>query len=275
MYPVAHIVSDVGSKYNTDDWLTRIKERFATGITGESFIKELGLRICEVAVPPNFNEAAYSRNLQLAVRKVGRANVYMAPGTLRLYDFKYYSSFQKRIFAYSVINSIQLLLRMHNTSIKSSCLAIYDASDEINKEIIFEAAKNCRYIILVSQNMDKLNKMCNYIINEYGTSPVITNDMFYSFKEADFIITSRKLVLDRDIFVWHIDNSYDGEIRRQKSINNVAYSVPWNSGYDTMPPELMGAILCQIAGKRNIEEAIKYNGIYIDSITYNGRTLDL
>lgn len=274
MYPVAHITCDIRKSYESSHWLTKIKEKYSTSIIEENFIKDLGLRISKIALPANYNHKRYLNNIQFATKRVSRAKVYLAPETWRLYDYGIYNSFQKRMFAHSVIESTKLLLRVCGKSIKNSCIAIYDACDEINKVIIEEAAKNCRYIILVSKNMDKLNKLCNYIISEYGTSPVITNDIEHSIKTADFVISSRKVALQRETFLWCVDNNNE-EIQSNKIINGVAYKVPWQLDNSYMSPQLLGAILCQMDSRGSMEDIIRQNGIYLDSIMYNERVINL
>ena len=274
MYPVAHITCDIRKSYESNNWLTKIKERYSTNIIEESFIKDLGVKISKISLPANYNHKRYLNNIQFATKRVSRSNVYLAPETWRLYDYSIYNNFQKRIFAYSVIESIKLLLRVCNKSIKNSCIAIYDACDEINRAIIEEAARNCRYIVLVSKNMDKLNKLCNYIISEYGTSPVITNDINHSLKAANFIISSRKVALQNETFLWCVDNSND-DIYRNKIINGVNYKVPWQGDYSLMSPQLLGAILCQMGSRGSMEDIIRQNGIYLDSILYNERVINL
>lgn len=274
MYPVAHITCDIGKGYDSSHWLTKIKDRFSTTVEKESFIKDLGLKISKISVPSNHNHSSYLNNIHWAAKRVSKSNVYVAPETWRMYDYGLYNNIQKQIFAHSVINSIQLLLRVNSKSIRSSCIAIYDACDEINKSIIAEAAKNCRYIILISNNMGKLNKLCNYIISEYGVSPVATNDIEYSLKTANFIITSRRLSIKCNTFLWSVDNSIR-EINESKVVNNVTYSVPWQGDYSAMSPQLVGAILCQMSRRGNIEDLLKQNGIYLDSIRYNERVINL
>jgi hypothetical protein len=275
MYPVAHITCDITRSYDSNHWLTKIKERFSTGLVGESYIKDLNLKVSKVSLPANYNHKSYINNMHWAAKKVSKSNVYVAPETWRLYDYNIYNSFQKKIFAHSVITSAKLLLRVSNKSIKSSCIAIYDACDEVNKAIIEEAAKNCRYIILISRSVDKLNKLCNYIIGEYGISPVITNDIDYAFQAANFIITSRNVILKRDVFTWYVDNSFQVDTSENKALNNVTYSVPWQGDYSEMSPQLLGAILCQMDNRGNIEDMFKQNDIYLDNILYNEKVINL
>ncbi|WP_163195376.1 hypothetical protein [Clostridium thermarum] len=276
MYPIAHVTCDIARGYESDYWLTRIKERFSISKRGESYIKDLNLKISRISLPPNYNQKNYINNMSLAAKKVSRSNVYMAPETWRLYDYNnIYNTFQKKMFAHSVIDSIKLLLRVSNKSLKSSCIAIYDACDNVNKAIIEEAAKNCRFIILISNFMDKLNKLCNYIISEYGISPVITNDIKYAFQKANFIITSRKVQIKSEAFTWYVDNSFQPDVSQGKAVSEVTYSVPWQGDYSVMSPQLLGAILCQMGSRSNIEDILKQNDIYIDSILFNGKVINL
>ena len=74
-------------------------------------------------------------------------------------DYDYFNGFQKRLLAYSVIKSIQLMLRMRNKSLKSCCIVVYDAADMINYNIIMELAKQSKYIVLLSSDLVKVRRL--------------------------------------------------------------------------------------------------------------------
>lgn len=275
MYPVIHLNCNIDNAYKKNTFFSKIKDRLSVNLKGKSIIKELGLTIAEVKLPPNFDTIAYKRNIERAKVFVKGKKTVISPKTLRIYDYQILNKFQKELMAYSVVKSIQLILRNQKKSIKNSCILIYDGIDEINTNIIYELSKTAKFIILLSKDIKKLTRMSDYIIANYGVSPVITNDFNYAIKSADFIVTSKVLDEILKVPTWYIDNRTIPSIERGIIVNDVDYKVPWDSdNFSNMPPELLGAILSQME-ERDVEKALKYNGIYLDSIKFNDRILEL
>ena len=75
MKPIVYVNSDVKNSYEDSTLIGRIKDRFRISFLGESFIKELGLNISRVKLPPNFNEKAYWKNLEIVRRKVRNKDI--------------------------------------------------------------------------------------------------------------------------------------------------------------------------------------------------------
>ena len=133
--------------------------------------------------------------------------VQLSPKTLRTVDYNYFNGFQKRFLAFSVIKSIQLMLRMRNKSLKNCCIVVYDAVEMINYNIIIELAKQSKYIVFLSSDLVKARKFADYIIANFGVSPIVTDDELYAIKIADFIISSKDYEFSYGKLVWFLDNS--------------------------------------------------------------------
>lgn len=267
MNPIVYINCNNSKFYNTYTIWSRIKDRCKTRLTQKIYIKELNLTINNVNIPANLNKYSYLKNVNRC-RKYSKADkMSLVPKVFRNFDVEYYNDFQRRLFAFSVKESIKLILRINKKSLKNSCIVIYDACNELNKSIINEIAKECKFIILLSRENKKLEIIRNNIISEYGVSPVITFDYKYAFNVADFIITSQKL----DIYnknVWYLNNLEDNKNNDNLSINDVDFFVPWNDFLMIPSIEVVGSILSQMEEK-NVEKSLKYNGIFIKNIKYN------
>lgn len=267
MDPIIYINCKSRDFYNTYTIWSRIKDRFKIKLNEKIYIDELSLTINNINIPPNLNKCSYFKNVN-ACRKYSKSREkIIVPKIFRNYDFNYYNDFQKRLFAFSVKESIKLILRVNKKSLKNSCIVIYDACNDLNKIIINEIAKECKFIILISKQNKKLENIRDYIINEYGVSPVITFDYNYAFNKADFIITSQKLNINNKN-IWYLNNLDNNENKDNLSINDVDFFIPWTDISIVPSIELVGAILAQME-ERDIEKSLKYNGIFINNIKYN------
>ena len=272
MKPVVYAKSNIETYYENNSLFSRIKDRFKINLIDESFVQELNLRITHLEIPPNFNKTAYLRNINYASTFIKNRKVSLAPKTLRRMDYYLFNRFQKELFAYGIMKSIQLILRIKNKSIKNSCIVIYDACDDINKEIICMLAKNAKYMIFLSDNIKKNLNLGEYVVANYGISPIITQDKQYAFKNSDFIVSSRKIEINKNTPIWYFDNGYvPGNVLY--SVNDVSYVTPWNIQGD-VTTELLGAILSQM-DEKDVEVSLKYNGIYLDKIKFNDNVLDI
>ena len=99
------------------------------------------------------------------------------------------------------------MLRMRNKSLKNCCIVVYDAVEMINYNIIVELAKQSKYIVFLSWDLVKARKLADYIIANFGVSPIVTNDELYAIKIADFIISSKDYEFSYGKLVWLLDNS--------------------------------------------------------------------
>jgi hypothetical protein len=266
MNPIVYVSTDLKKAYEDDSFLGKVRDRLRINVEGESFIEELNLKIARIKLPPNFNQKAYEKNMAVTQRFMKKKNAVIAPKTFRYLDYNLLNEFQKRLFAYGIVNSIKLLLRIGQKSIKSSCIVIFDAADDVNHNAICELAKECKYCILLSNNLKKVSNLSDYIIANYGVSPIVTSDYDYAISKADFIISSKDIDLNKP--VWYINNSYLPENPLGLAVNDISFAVPWKAYGLEFSFELLGAVLCQMQ-ERDIEKALKYNGIYLDKIKFN------
>lgn len=271
MKSILCVTSNVDKCYNEFGILTKIKDKRKIKLISKDYIKELNIKVASVKVPPNFNRAAYLYNLAFAKKICKCKDVELSPKTLRLVDYNCFNEFQKRFLAFSVIRSIKLMLRMRNKSLKKCCIVVCDAVEMINYNIIVELAKQSKYIVFLSQNLTKAKKLADYIIANFGVSPIVTNDEVYAVKIADFIISSKNYEFSSSQLVWYLDNSVSNE-KNIMAVNDVSYKVPWNTIEAESSIELIGAILCQMQ-ERDIEKALKYNGIYLKDIKFNNNII--
>lgn len=268
MIPIVYANASLENPYDDGTILGSLKDRFKIVKQGEIYVSEINLKITKVQLPLNVNKKAYIKNMKLAGTKSGSKDVLLAPKTDRLLDYYFYNNFQKLLFAYSVAKSAELILRLKKKSIKNSCICIFDAADEINKQIIFEIAKRGNFIVLISKNIRALRSIQDYVMCEYGVTPVITSDFNFAFKNADFIVSSASYSIDSSTPVWYVDNKPKPINRLKCSANDVVYRTPWNVPELRMTPEIVGAILSEMQ-ERNIEKSLKYNDIFLDEIRFN------
>lgn len=267
MKPILCVTSSIDNLYNEFGFLSKVKDKLKTKLISSEYIKELDIKVASVRLPPNFNRKSYLNNLTYAKKICKCREVLLAPKTLRPLDYNYFNKFQKRFLAFSVIKSIQLMLRMRNKSLKNCCVVVYDACEMINHDIIEELAKESKYIVFLSSDLMKARKLADYIIANFGVSPIVTGDELYAIKVADFIISSKDYEFSYGKPVWLLNNSLS-DVKDIIAINDVNYKVPWNTLKVDFSIELLGAILCQME-ERDIEKALKYNGIYLKEIKFN------
>lgn len=271
MNPVIYVSTDIKKAYQDYSFLGKIKDRVRINVEGESFIEELKLKVARIKLPPNFNEKAYERNISVTQKYFRKKSSVIAPKTFRYLDYNLLNDFQKRLFAYGIINSIKLILRTSQKSIKSSCIVIFDAEDDINHSIICELAKECGYFILLSGNLSKTSNLSDYIMANFGVSPIVTSDYNYAMSKADFVISSRNIDVIKPI--WYINNFYLPNTSDAIVVNDISFAVPWKTDGLEFSFELLGAVLSQMEEK-DIEKALKYNGVYLDRIKFNELTLN-
>lgn len=273
MQPIINITMKDNNLYSDSGIMRNIKDRFHIKNNGKRYIQDLNVYIKDMIVPPNCNTNSYNKNIFYAAKHSHYKDYIMSPCGIRKLDYYIYNPFQKRLFGYSVIKSVQLILTLKHKNIKNSCIVFYDASREIMKNIIYETARLCNCIILLSKNKKMCMKLREYITSEYGTAPIICTDFKYAEGCADFMIISEGTEFSVNKPVWYIDNMFSPEKRNELSINNVAYFTPWVEN-DTQSFELLGAILSQME-ERDIEKALKYNGVYINEIKFNNQIISI
>jgi hypothetical protein len=271
MKPILCVTSNVFNFYNEFGFLSKIKDKRKIKLINSEHIKELDVKVTDVRLPPNFNKEAYLYNLTYAKKICKCKEAQLSLKTLRTVDYNYFNGFQRRLLAYSVIKSIQLLLRMRNKSLKNCCIVVHDAIKNINYDIVMELAKQSKYIVFLSSDLLKARRLADYVIANFGVSPIVTNDETYAFKIADFIISSNDYEFVSGKLVWFLDNSKN-VASNIIAVNDVSYDVPWSTFKTHFPMELLGAILCQMQ-ERDIEKALKYNGIYLKEIKFNNNVI--
>ncbi|MGK0467306.1 hypothetical protein [Clostridium sp.] len=271
MKPILCVTSNIDKCYNEFGFLSKLKDKRKIKLLSTEHIKELGINVTNVRLPPNFNKKGYLGNLTYAKRLCKCKAIQLSPKTLRPMDYNYFNLFQKQLLAYSVVKSIKLLLRLRNKSIKNCCIVVYDAVEIMNYNIIVELAKQSKYIVFLSWDLVRARKFADYIIANFGVSPIVTDDEVYAIKIADFIISSKDREFSDGKLIWFLDNSTiaGNDIL---AVNDVCYNVPWSASKLDFSIELLGAILCQMQ-ETDIERALKYNGIYIKQIRFNNNVI--
>jgi uncharacterized alkaline shock family protein YloU len=113
----------------------------------------------------------------------------------------------------------------------------------------------------------KLDEIRDYLTANYGISPIITSDYVYAALKCDFIVSSRDIEVEKP--VWYINNLFTPMGNKTCIVNDISFAVPWKTENLEYSFELLGAILGQMQEK-DVETALKYNGIYLDKIKFNG-----
>lgn len=258
--------------YDDNSFWGKVKDRFQIGVKEELFIKELKLKVKNIKFPPNININSYNNNILRAKKICKIKDIQLAPKVYRHLDYTLYNKFQKKLMAFSVVESSKIILRNRKKSIRHSCMVVYDASDPVLFNIVCYLAIEAKYIILVSKDINKINNISEYIVANYGVTPIITSDVEFSLKNADFIITSRKVPVNYNSYTWCLDNSYIPEYINDNIVNDVSYKIPWEFKYDEVSFEFLGSILSQM-DEKDIKKSLNYNGVYLDKIKFNKHVL--
>ncbi len=270
MNSVIYIDCSLKKIYKDDSIWAKIKDRFYTRFEAERFIEEINTKIYRAKLPPNVDKKQFKKNLNYIYQRFRKKqhNNAVALKTYRYLDYPFYTEFQKNVLAYSVVRSVQLILMTRNKSIRQDCIAVYDASDEINKHIIIELSKKGKYLILVSNNINKVRGLCEYITYNYGISPIVTNDINYVTEHSDFIVTSRPLEQEINCPLWCLDNIYIPSKTKDIVINEVTFASPWKLRGLELTAELIGGIFNKY-NEKNIDRLLNDNGILFDEAKFS------
>ena len=141
MKSILCVTSNIDNSYNESGFLSKIKDKLKTRIITKEYVKELDIKLINARMPPNFNNKAYYDNITYAKKIAKCGEVQLSLKTLRPMDYNSFNKFEKRFLAFSVIKSIQLMLRVRNKSLKNCCIIVYDACDTINYNIIVERSE--------------------------------------------------------------------------------------------------------------------------------------
>lgn len=273
MKSILYVDSHMARFYDDDSFWGKIKDRFKIRISEEFFIKELKLKIKSVRFPPNINISSYNSNILRAKKICKIKDAELAPKVYRYLDYTLYNKFQKKLMAFGIVESSKIILRNKKKSIRCSCIVFYDAADPILFDTICYLSKEAKYVIFISKNITKVNNISKYIIANYGITPIITSDIKFSLKSADFIITSRRINICNNKYVWYIDNSYIPQ-GNDNVVNDISYKVPWEFKCGEASFELLGSILSQM-DEQDVKKSLDYNGIFLDKIKFNKNVLIL
>ncbi|WP_125154092.1 hypothetical protein [Clostridium rectalis] len=255
--------------YNKFNLISNIRDRFKITLMGDNFISDLNLHIANVNFPLNINKRAYKKNMHIAKKFVRGSKLYMAPNVCNKFDYYIYNDFQKKLYGYTVSKSIQLALRMQGKSIKSSCIVVYDSADNEIFDTILQISRIAGFLVFLTEDVKRSQLISDYIIANFGTSPIVTRDKEYAFKNSDFILTTREINLITKVPIWYFDNLYTPVDIKGNILNNATYITPWQYPLNKdVSISLLGALLCQM-GENNIETLLKSNDIYIDKIKFN------
>ncbi|MBC2400037.1 hypothetical protein BD780_003618 [Clostridium tetanomorphum] len=230
------------------------------------------MNITSISFPLNLNRISYMKNMDVTRKFIKNNNIYMAPKVWRKIDYNFLNTFQKELFGYSLAKSIQLILRLRNKSIKNSCIVIYDPIDYELYEGIMYICKLSKYVVFLTEDIYKASLIADYVIANYGISPIITKDKDFALNNCDFIFTSRDVEFNKSIPVWYFNNLYRPQKCNAITINDIEYKVPQLTNLREVSLELLGAILCQM-DEKDVEKSIEYNGVILDKIKFNNNIL--
>ncbi|CAB1254621.1 conserved hypothetical protein [Clostridiaceae bacterium BL-3] len=268
MKSILYARSDRNIFYDDNSFWGRMKDRFKIRVEEKLFIKEFGVKIGIVRFPLNININSYKNNI-LRAQKVSKIkDMQLAPKIYRYFDYNLYNKFQRELMAFSIVTSSKIILRNRKKSIRRSCMVVYDASEPILFDTICFLAKEAKFIVLLSKNIMRSNGIRQYVTANYGVTPIVTSDMNFSFKSADFIITSRGIDINSKAYIWYLDNSYIPYYKNNIIVNDIRYKIPWSFKYENISFELLGSILCQL-GERNVERSLHSNGVFLNKIKFN------
>lgn len=257
--------------YNKYNLFTKIIDIFKTKKLKDIKIEELGILIKRVEIPSNLNDEAYKTNILRTLKKFnGKYNELSLSGK-NIYDFDFTNKFQRKFISYGIVESIRFTLMNLNKSIKNSNILLDIDDENMLISILEELAKEGRSIIILFNNINKIEKIRESIMKKYGLAieVVFQED---NLEDIDFVITSRDKSYNCNN-IWHLksfeENNYSGI-----HINNILYKVPWDISLREMPPQLIASIIRK-QKNRNISEILKSNNIILESILCNNKEIIL
>ncbi|SUY48315.1 Uncharacterised protein [Clostridium putrefaciens] len=263
-----------GTPYDKLTMISKITDKMKCSIDNKVYVKGIDLNIYWGRLPQNKHQVAYESNIKNVTNKMKNNNFIISPKGIRDYDYYFTNDFQKDLFSYSVVESIKLILRRTNKSLKTSTILIDEASDIKVYGILKEISKSCRHIILLSKNIKETLKIQQNIISNFGISPEVTWDEEYALKLCDFVISTKDKPYEFCNNVWYINNQYLPLNLKGTVINDISFNTQWNELSSDVSPELIGAILSQMQEK-DIESALRYNGVFMHNIKFNESLIDI
>ncbi|HEY5525669.1 MAG TPA: hypothetical protein VIK26_10095 [Clostridium sp.] len=249
--------------------LGRIIDGFKTKCTSQELIKEIETEIKYIDIPANINNQAYKYNVIRASKRYLPKDSILCPCGVRLYDYQFLSDFQKRMLAFSVVESIRIVLLKSRKSLKKANILVDDGCKAENKFIIEELAKEARNIVVLTKDIRKSEKLREFIIYNYGTTLEILHRE-EDIGEVDFIISSEEKAYNCQR-IWYLNNFYSPN-KEGVFINKVAFKAPWDSKNKLFSPELLGGIL-KGEKKIDIKDLIRKNDIILEEISFNSKDI--
>lgn len=249
--------------------LGRIIDGFKTKCTSQQLIKEVGADIKYIDIPANINNEAYKYNVVRSLKRYSQKGTIICPCGFRLYDYGFLSEFQRRMVAFSVVESIRAILLKSHKSLKTASVLVDDGCKDENKYIVEELAKEARNIVVLTNDIRKFKKLREFIIYNYGT----TLEILYREEdiiEVDFIISNQEKVYNSQR-VWYLNNFYNPN-KGGVFINEVEFKVPWESNIKLFTPELLGGIFDEDK-KMDIQDLMRKNNIYLEKISFNSKDI--
>lgn len=271
MKSVVHLSIKNEIPYYKNGRVSNVVDRFKTKLIAEEIITDLNTKVRFVDIPANFNDKSYNYNIRRGYEKYSEGKDNFSSNGIRKLDFPMLSSFQKKVVAYSITESIKVVLLKVKKSIKNANILIDDGASKYNKEIIEELAKEARSIILVTKNYKKVDNIREKILCNYGTTIEVI-DKIEELSSIDFIISTENKEY-KNSRVWYIDNLYEPS-EKGVYINKVEYKVPWESSFESFSPELIGGILKEERNK-DIKELLIKNGIILERISFNSKEITI
>ncbi len=265
MDTILYVYLDKKRIYDKYNFFTKIIDLFKTKKLKDIKIDELDILIKRVEIPSNLNDVAYEKNLSRILTKYnGKYNELSLNGK-SLYNLNYTSEFQKQFISYSVVQSIRFVLMNLNKSIKNSNILVDIDDEKLLVSILKELAKESRNVILLNSSINKIEKIRETIMSEYGLSiEVILREC--DLPNIDFVVTSKNKEYSCNN-VWYIKD-FPNNSNKGIFINSILYKVPWDTSLKEMPPQLVASIIRK-QKKRSIHEILKSNDITLESILYN------
>lgn len=270
MRSVIHLSLRKEIPYYKEGRICSMLDRFKTNMISEDIIPELKTKVKFINIPANLNNKSYNKNVQRSYEKYSEDKSILSSSCIRMLDLPIMSSFQRRINAYSVVESIKIILQKSQKSIRNSNILIEDGAYKYNKEIIEELSKEAKNIIVVTKDYKKLDKLRDKMLCDYGTTIEVLNEEC-KLKYIDFIISSENKNYNSSR-VWYIDNLYMPNNNNKLSVNGIGFKVPWESSIEYLPPELIGGIIKEEKNK-DIRELLRKNDILLEYISFNSKEI--
>lgn len=251
--------------YDKNSKFTKIRDSLKTNLVLLEDIMELKARVKHVVIPANLNKDAYKFNMYRSLRKYKDDNAILCPEGMRSLDFEIINENQKKFLAYAIVESLKVILFKSGKSIRTAKILVDDVCSKEGRFVIEELSKEARNIIVLTEKMNRFERLREYILYNYGVALEYI-DREKEIKDIDFIISlSRK---DYELNkVWYYDNTFS-PVNSGVYVNKVGFKVPWKSMIQYYSPELLGGIV-EIKKNESIKDVLLKNDIVLEKISFN------